>query len=316
MGSCRSIPIPWEPRSVQGGTAGRRPFPANAPRKQGARDGSCMQATQSETATHHLLDKVVDEAELGALGALFNHHVATVPPLAPDVLEAPDLRRRPAVAHADDVVEDDGVVVAVARREPARPEVLVADVGEPRPARPALDGAKEPVAVGARVVVEAAQLLRRRQARRRLPYVNVRKGAVARGARGLRGLLLGRALVLLGRALVLLGRPLVLLDREADGGEADGLARQIADALDGEPRVGRVGQLLVLFGGRSVSGTTSSQPVTRTGGEPTMDHLPLRSLSVLLAGAAMLACFYCRQGGEEIFCYCQEIGDAIEEEGK
>ncbi|KAL3961800.1 hypothetical protein ACCO45_003323 [Purpureocillium lilacinum] len=133
------------------------------------------------SCVRHLSLVVVDEAELGALVALGDDDVAAVPPLAVDVLEAPDLGGGPAVVLADDVAADEGLAIALG--QPALLEVLVGDVIHGNPAALALDIAEQPVRVVARQVVEAAGLLGGAQARGRLLDVDVGEGAVGRRGR-------------------------------------------------------------------------------------------------------------------------------------
>lgn len=165
---------------------------------------------------------IVNEAE-GFLLVLLDHDgVPAVPPLAVDLLEAPDLPGLPALGGVLGLAEEVGAVGVL----PARLEVLVLDLGELDEAALAADVAEEPVRVLAVDVVEAAVLVRGGEARGRLGDVDVRHH-VRRGA---------------GR----LGGRLVLVHLDDDAGDVDGLAEEVAQALEGEGRVGRVRELLVL----------------------------------------------------------------------
>lgn len=139
-------------------------------------------------------------------------------------LESPDLLSNPALLLVLSNVGDEALALALDL--PALLEELVSDLVQADPAAAARHGTKQPVGVVAREVVEAAVLLRARQARRGLLDVDVRDDV--------------------GGGVGRLGRALVLLDLEGDGGQADALADQVADALQGENRLRGVGERLVL----------------------------------------------------------------------
>lgn len=85
-----------------------------------------------------------------------------------------------------------------------------------------------------------------------------------------------------------------LLEGLRDGRKADGFAGEPANALEGEERVGGVGEGFVLCGLLGLVGSSVVPLGMRcVGGRRelrarTMIHLPLRSLIVLFAGAAMV----------------------------
>lgn len=166
---------------------------------------------------------VVDEAELGTLAALGDDNVAAVAALAIDQLETPDLGGRPAGIQALDVAEDE---LAVSLGLPAVLQVGVLDLVQAEPCAAALDVAKQPVGVVAVGVVQAPVLLGVGEARGGLVDVDVDDGVG--------GLVRG------------LGRSLVLVHTEANGSIANPRADKVADALDGQGWIGRLGQLLVL----------------------------------------------------------------------
>lgn len=148
---------------------------------------------------------------------LRNNRVPHIPPLALHNLETPDLGSRPAVIDRLDPRRDPlGAAVL-----PALGQERVAHLQRARlPLGAALHFAEEPVAVLAVLVVEGAVLGRALDAaRRRLLDVDVRQARVVR----------------------------VLLGVEADGGEADGLAREPADALEREAGVDVAGERFVLW---------------------------------------------------------------------
>lgn len=169
---------------------------------------------------HPLLGhKVIDQAHLDPLVALGKNDVATMPSRAIHNLEPPDLRRDPATVQALNITHDELLLIIL----PALLEVGVADVALGRhPSRAALDVAEQPVAVLAEDVVEAAVLGRALEpAGCRL--VDVHECDLFLG--------------LVGGV----GKVFVFADGEVDCCEADGFAREPADALQGQGRVGAVG---------------------------------------------------------------------------
>lgn len=144
-------------------------------------------------------------------------------PLAVDLLEAPDLVGDPLVVLRLDVAQNQRLALAL--DQPSLLQVLVGDVVEADPAGAALDVAKEPVRVLAPRVVEAAALLGAHAAGR-LVNVNVPAGLAG----------------LVGRV----GRRLVLVGLEGQRGGEDALAHEVADALDDEAGLARVGVGVVL----------------------------------------------------------------------
>lgn len=145
-----------------------------------------------------------------------------VPPLAVDLLKAPDLGGDPSIALALDVAADELGLVG----QPALLEEVVVDLVEGDELGVALDVAKQPVRVLAERLVEATVLLGARQARGRLHNVDVGEEV--------------------GRRVGRLGRGSVLVDVEGDGGNVDALAREVADALEREDGLGAIGESLVL----------------------------------------------------------------------
>lgn len=166
---------------------------------------------------------VVNKSDLSPLTSLGHDNISAVPTLAIDELEAPDLLGSPALLL---VLRRVCNKQTVALNLPALLEELVRDLVQLRPAAAALDVAKQPVGVLALKVVKAAVLLRAGQARGGLRNVDV-------------GNDVGRRV---GRAW----RALVLLYLDGDGGQADSLADQKADALEGKYRLRGVREGLVL----------------------------------------------------------------------
>lgn len=171
-----------------------------------------------------LFVKVVDESDLSPLRSLGHNNMSAVSALAIHNLESPDLLSNPALLLILSNVGDEALTLTLDL--PALLEELVGDLVQRDPAAAARDGTKQPVGVVAREVVEAAVLLRARQARRGLLDVDVRDDV--------------------GGGVGRLGRALVLLDLDGDGGQADALADEVADALQGEHRLRGVGERLVL----------------------------------------------------------------------
>lgn len=182
---------------------------------------------------NYLLNPVIDELDLDALRPLGNNHIPYVFPLALDHLEPPDLRRRPAAVLALDIRDDvllavGAALLLVPLQEPCL-QILVVDVLDVQPPRLPLDRPKEPVAVVAEEVVEAALLRGALDAARAdLVDLDVRDGA-ARGLSG-RG-----------------GRRVEVLDVERERAGRDRLAGQPADALEGEDWVKVAGLGFVLY---------------------------------------------------------------------
>lgn len=110
----------------------------------------------------NLLHPVIDKLDLGPLTPIGNHHVTDVLAHTVHQLETPDLRGRPAPVEALDIGNDVLLAVGtplllVGLDEPSL-EVLVLDIVDVEVARLALDVTKEPVAVLAKGVVQAALL--------------------------------------------------------------------------------------------------------------------------------------------------------------
>lgn len=153
---------------------------------------------------------VIDQASLGLLLALFNDHITGVSPLPVDQLKSPRLLGRPAIVEALDIAVDPlgGALLPIGLEECSGIAAVLGDLGNELGA--AASPSKEPVLVFAPCIVEGALLSRALEpARSCLLNVNV-----------------------LLTVLVL-----VLLDVQVDGRQANGFAREPADALELEGRV-------------------------------------------------------------------------------
>lgn len=166
-------------------------------------------------------DEIIDKPQLDPLSPLGQDRVPGVPPLPVDDPEPPDLDDLPPAVEALDVALDPlCLAVLPAAREEAVLAVAPEALTGADPAGPALDVPEQPVRVLAERVVERAVLRGALDpARRRLLDVDVRHPLLVH----------------------------VLLGVQRHRGQAYGLAREPAYALEGEGRVGRVGEGFVLF---------------------------------------------------------------------
>lgn len=141
-------------------------------------------------------------------------------PLAIDSLETPNLGRRPAIALALYMTQDEVLLSWCSLRDPVLLQKSIIHFIEANPAGLALDGTKEPIRVLAENVVEAAQLGGGGETGSGLLNVDV-DDVIGAGGRGL-------------------GGAGVLVDSYGDFGETDALADEEADALESESRLWRV----------------------------------------------------------------------------
>src|SRR5262245_26921328 len=97
--------------------------------------------------------------------------MSAVPALATDILKAPDLLGNPPLLLVLGKIVDEALAITL--NDPVLLQELVTDLIQRDPAASAHNSAKQPVGVLAWVVVEAAVLLRARQAGRGLLDIDV-----------------------------------------------------------------------------------------------------------------------------------------------
>lgn len=168
---------------------------------------------------------IIYQTDSDLLLTLGHQDVSAISSLPIDRLETPNLLRNPSVVHALHVAKQIRLRL-VLDRQPVALQVRILDFIQRNPARLALNVAKEPVRVGAEVVVEAALLVGRGQSAGGLIDVDVRVD-VGAGVGGC-------------------GRGFVDVDIEVYGSQVDALADNVADALEGEDGLRAVGEGLVL----------------------------------------------------------------------